>query len=79
MLETLNGQLANPYGDRIYLYRRVEEDDGGDVSGTWHDHRRWVQRGFCHPNKWRVYITSDGVRVDYPSAEAILDAGWNVE
>lgn len=78
MLETLTGLLASPGGDRVYLYRRLEEDDG-QVTDAWHDNRLAVQRGFCHPGKWRVYITSDGLTEDYETAEAVLDAGWSVE
>jgi hypothetical protein len=76
MLQWLRGELPSVDGNRVYLTRAVPEPAANDgLKG--HDAWRGVERGFMHPGKWRVYADY-GVE-DYPSAEAILEAGWTVD
>lgn len=76
MLQWIRGELPSVDGDRVYL-TRAEEPAVANDGAHYHDAWRGVQRGFMHPGKWRVY--SEGVKTDYPSAEAILEAGWTVD
>jgi hypothetical protein len=76
-LKTLRGELASPYGDRVYLYKPRKRDeippDSRDV--VWA--ALTAEHAFIHPGKWKLYGSHGGKT--YESAEAILDDGWVVE